>query len=84
VSCKKSIPTIKDYWPDGPLDGAIVDLDTTVGEEHTEAVPVFGDISECFAKWRFASDAGAMMCEPCSHVRNQWRGPILPPGKPSF
>jgi hypothetical protein len=61
------------YRPDGPLNGIIVDLDPTNGQEGTESIPVFGDIGERFAKRRFARDAGAIMHQPGPNVCNQCR-----------
>lgn len=56
------------YRPDSSLDTIVVDLDTTVDQEHAEAVPEFGDIGERLTERRLASDAGAMMREPRPHV----------------
>jgi len=61
VSCEESILPVQCNRPDCPFDGIVVDLDPAVGQEDTEAIPVFGDIGQSFAERRLASDAGAMM-----------------------
>ena len=73
MSSEERVLAIEGYRSDGSLDGVVVDLDPTVTQEDAEAVPVFGDIGECFAKRRLASDAGTMMRKPGPHVGNQWR-----------
>jgi hypothetical protein len=73
VSGKESVLAIQRNRPDGSLDGIVVDLDTTVSQEDTEAVPVFGDVGKRFSVRRFASDAGAMMRQPGARACNQWR-----------
>ncbi len=58
---------------DGSLDCVVVDLNATVGQQDTEAVPVFGEIGERFAERRFASDAAARTpgrCRPEQKDRN--------------
>jgi hypothetical protein len=73
---EESILPIERYRPYGSLDGVVVDLDATVGQEHAEAVPVFGDIRERFAKRRFVSDAGVMVrptarfLSPCNEANS--------------
>ena len=67
---KKCVLAIEGYGPDRSLDAIVVNLNTTVCQEDAKAVPEFGDIGECFAKRRLASDAGAMMLELGPHVGN--------------
>lgn len=33
MSCKKRVLAIERYWPNGPLDAVVVDLDASVGQE---------------------------------------------------
>lgn len=73
VPGEESVLPIERYRPDSSLDTIVVDLDPTVGQEDAEAIPIFGDVGERLAKRRLASDAGTMLREPSSHVRNQWR-----------
>ena len=73
VARKESILTVQSYWAGGPLDGIVVDLYAAVGQEDTEAIPVFGDIGECFVKRRLASNAGTMIRELGPHAADQWR-----------
>lgn len=73
VSGEESILPVQRYRTDGPLTGVVIDLYAAVGQEDTEAVPVFGDIGECFAKRRLASDTSTMLREPGSYVGDQWR-----------
>ncbi len=65
---KKSILPVQRYGPNGSFDAVVVDLDTTVSQEDTEAIPVFGDIGKHFAERRLTSDMGTILREPTSHV----------------
>ncbi|TWF47988.1 hypothetical protein FHW37_10951 [Neorhizobium alkalisoli] len=84
VSSEKSILAIESNRPDGSFNGVVVDLYSTVSQEGAESVPIFGDIGECFAQRRLASDTGAVMDKPGVHVGDQRRRPFLPPGKASL
>lgn len=68
VPGEESILAIEGYGPDRSLDAIVVNLNTTVCQEDAKAVPKFGDIGECFAKLRLASDASTMMRKPGPHV----------------
>lgn len=59
ASCPaKRILSIESYRPDGSFDAVVVDLDAAVGQEETQAIPVFGDVFQGFTQGRFGSDAG--------------------------
>jgi hypothetical protein len=73
VSGEESILPVQGYWPDGPLDIVVVDLDAAVGQEELQAIPVFGDVGQSFAEWGLGGDTGTVMNKPSLHVGDQWR-----------
>lgn len=72
VPGKERILSIEGNRPDSSFDRIVVDLDAPVSQENAKTVPVFGDVGERFSERRLASDAGTMLREPRSHVRNHW------------
>ena len=73
VASEERVLAVQRYRPNGSLNAVIVDLDATVGQEDTQAIPEFGDIGDCFSERRLSSDAGTMKREPCLHIGDQRR-----------
>lgn len=57
---KECVLTIEGNRADGPLDTIVVDLDTTVGKDELQAIPVFGDVSQCLAERGLRCDTASM------------------------
>lgn len=68
VSGEESVLSVQRNRPDGPFDGIVVDLDPAVGQEDTEAIPVFGDIGQSFAERRLRADRSAKRMEMFCHL----------------
>ena len=63
------------------FDAVAVHLDTAVGEEELEAVPVAGDIGELLAEAGLGRDAGALLLQPVTEGLDQRRAASLPFGE---
>lgn len=73
MSGKEGVLAIESYRPDGSLDAVVVDLDTAVGKEELQAIPVFGDVGQGLAEWGLGRDTGTVMGKPGLHVGDQRR-----------
>ena len=60
VPCKQRVFPVKGYWPDGSFNGVVVDLDATICQEDTVAVPIFGDIGQSLAERGLRRNAGTV------------------------
>ena len=45
---KEGVFSVDGNRPDGAFDSVVVDLDTTIGQEQVQAVPMFGDVFQGF------------------------------------
>lgn len=64
VACEEGVLSVERDGADGSFDGIVIDLDTAVGQEQGQAVPVFGDVFEGLSEGGFGGYAGAVGCEP--------------------
>lgn len=71
MACKERVLPIESNRPDGPLDGVVVDLYASVGQEELQAVPVFGDVGQSLAERGLRCDMGTVMDKPGLHVGDQ-------------
>ena len=72
---------IQSNGPGEIFDAVAVHLDTAVGEEELEAVPVAGDIGELLAEAGLGRDAGALLLQPVTEGLDQRRAACLPFGE---
>ena len=81
VAREQRILSCKGDWAGEVFDTVAVHLDTAVGEEELDAVPVARDIGQFLAETGFGRDADAMIAEPDAEDLDQGRGARLPHGK---
>ena len=64
VPGEESVFAVQCDGADSSLDGVVVHLDPTIGEEQAKAGPVFCDIFQRLAQRGFGGHAGAVVAEP--------------------
>jgi len=81
VAGEQRVFAIQCNGPGEIFDAVAVHLDTAVGEEELEAVPVAGDIGELLAEAGLGRDAGALLLQPVTEGLDQRRAASLPFGE---
>ena len=57
---------------DQVFDAVVVDLDTPIGQEGLQPVPVIVDVIQLFTQPRLGGDLAAFSLEPIAEGRDQW------------
>ena len=81
VAGEQRVLAIQSNGPGEIFDAVAVHLDTAVGEEELEAVPMAGDIGELLAEAGLGRDAGALLLQPVTEGLDRRRAACLPFGE---
>ena len=78
MSGKQRILTIDHQWPYGPLNGIIVQLNTTIFKEERQPVPMLYHIGQRLADGRFIGSSVHFLPEPLGHILQKGGRLFLP------
>ena len=68
---KERVFAVEGYGSDGVFDGVGIHLDTAIGQEDLQTIPVLMDVCEFLAKAGFGGDTGALKGQPLAKVGDQ-------------
>lgn len=72
MSSEKAVFPTGGDGADQVFDAVVIDLDTPIGRERLQPVPVIMDVVQLFTQPRLGGDLEASILEPIAEGRDQW------------